>query len=136
LLTNKTKRIAYISSLYEGRQHDYTILQRCFPAEHCWFKPLTVRLDSGFQGFAGLYQCRKVVMPIKKKRVAKGKSNELTEVQKQHNKAQAQQRIIVEHSIGGMKRYRILSNRLRLKSTMLLDTIIGVCAGLWNFSLN
>lgn len=112
------------------------MLQTCFPAEQHWFKSLTLRLDLGFQGFQDLYQCRKVYLPIKKKRVAKAQSNELSEAQKQWNKQQAQQRIGVEHSIGGMKRYRILSNRLRLKSTALIDTIIGVCAGLWNFILN
>jgi DDE superfamily endonuclease len=136
LLTNKTRRIAYLSSIYPGSLHDYTILQQCFPSEHQWFHSLAVRLDLGFQGFAELYRCGRVFLPIKKKRVAKGKSNELTDEQKQHNKLQAQERIIVEHSIGGMKRYRILSNRLRVKSTTLMDTIIGVCAGLWNFSLN
>jgi hypothetical protein len=136
LLANKTKRIAYIRSLYPGSHHDSTLLQHCFPREHQWLQSLTGRLDLGFQGFAQLYQCGKVVIPIKKKRVAKGKSNELSDEQKQHNKLQAQERIVVEHSSGGMKRYRILSNTLRLKSTRLMDTLIGVCAGLWNFSLN
>jgi hypothetical protein len=40
----------------------------------------------------------------------------------------------VEHSIGGMKRYRILSERLRMHDYEEYDLIIGVCAGLWNFS--
>lgn len=74
-------------------------------------------------------------MPYKKKRVKKGESNELSEVQKAQNKAQAAQRIQVEHSLGGMKRYRILSHRLTLKADTTINCIIGVCAGLWNFVL-
>jgi hypothetical protein len=44
-------------------------------------------------------------------------------------------RIKVEHSIGGMKRYRILSDRLRNHLIDLYDDILGVCEGLWNFYL-
>jgi hypothetical protein len=47
----------------------------------------------------------------------------------------ASERIIVEHSIGGMKRYRILSDRLRLHDFDFYDVILGVCAGLWNYHL-
>jgi hypothetical protein len=44
-------------------------------------------------------------------------------------------RIKVEHSIGGMKRYRILSDRLRNHLIDLYDDILGACAGPWNFYL-
>ena len=74
-------------------------------------------------------------MPYKKKRVKKGACNELSEAQKRCNKTQAAQRIKVEHGIGGMKRYRIVSHRLTLKSTVIINSIIGVCAGLWNLVL-
>jgi hypothetical protein len=104
--------------------------------EKPWFRSFVVWVDLGFQGFATKYRCRRLFLPVKKKRVAKGESNELSDEQKQTNKTQAQQRVAVEHSIGGLKRFRILSNRLRLKSTALTDTIIGICAGLYNFALN
>lgn len=96
---------------------------------------MIVRLDLGFQGFSDLYVYKKMYMPIKRKRVPKGQSNELSEEQKAYNKATGQERIYVEHSIGGMKRYRILEHRNRVKSKRVLDRIIGVCAGLWNFVL-
>ncbi len=135
-VTGKKKRILYVSSLYSGNCHDYEILKQCFAAQHDWFKKFIVRLDLGFQGFAQLYKCKKVFIPVKRKRVKRGCSNELSDGQKQINKQQAQQRVGIEHSIGGMKRYRILSNRLRIKSTQFMDSIIGVCAGLWNFLIN
>ena len=90
-----------------------------------------MRLDLGFLGFAKDYVCRKVFIPIKK---PKGK--ELTDEQREINIKQASERITVEHSIGGLKRYRILEDRLRLHNLNLYNDVLGVCAGLWNFSLN
>src|SRR5947208_5462554 len=91
-LTNKStgscgnKRILYISKCYAGSQHDYKLLQDCFAPSLDWFKQKTVRVDSGFQGFKDKYQCKKLYIPYKKKRVKKGASNELSEMQKQVNK--------------------------------------------------
>jgi hypothetical protein len=53
------------------------MLQKEFPAKIAWFKDLTVKLDLGFQGFADLYSCKKLVIPFKKKRAKKGVSNDL-----------------------------------------------------------
>ena len=47
----------------------------------------------------------------------------------------AQQRVFIEHAIGGLKRFRILSDRFRNKIFSLYDQILEVCAGLWNFYL-
>lgn len=135
LLTNAKKRILYVSELYEGSVHDYHLLQDCFNAGQDWFKQKIIRLDLGFQGFKDLYRCKKVYIPHKKKRCAKGESNELNEQQKATNKEQAGQRIKIEHSIGGMKRYRILSHRLTFKSMTTINCIVGICAGLWNLFL-
>jgi len=129
------KRILYLSGMHSGSTHDYLVLQLCFPPQQDWFEELKVRLDLGFQGFADKYKCMELFIPFKKKRVAKGENNELTAEQQQINKEQAGERIVVEHSIGGMKRYRILCNRLRIKATDFMNTICGVCAGLWNFTL-
>jgi hypothetical protein len=110
-------------------------MQDCFTPAIDWFKQKIVRLDLGFQGFKEVYKCRKLYIPHKRKRVKKGATNELSTEQKQQNKMLAAQRVQVEHSIGGMKRYRILSHRLTLKSATLIHAIVGICAGLWNFIL-
>jgi hypothetical protein len=41
----------------------------------------------------------------------------------------------VEHSIGGMKRFRILEHRNRLKKQGILNQVVGVCAALWNYTI-
>ncbi|MSP27795.1 MAG: hypothetical protein EXR80_05000 [Methylococcales bacterium] len=55
---------------------------------------------------------------------------------KSQNKQIASVRIKVEHSIGSMKRYRILSDRLRTRFIDLYDDMLGLCAGLWNSCLD
>lgn len=112
------------------------MLQKEFPPAFAWFIGLTVRLDLGFQGFANLYSCEHLHIPYQRKRTKKQVSNELTLEQKEHNKKSSQERIVVEHAIGGMKRYRMLEHRNRLKSKRTMDQVIGACAALWNFSLD
>ncbi len=60
----------------------------------------------------------------------------LTNEQKLENKTFASERVKVEQSISGLKRYRILSERLRTQSLDFYDKILGVSAGLWNFYLS
>jgi hypothetical protein len=47
----------------------------------------------------------------------------------------AAERIPVEHGIGGLKRFRVLSDRLRIYPLDLYDKITGICASTWNFYL-
>lgn len=44
-------------------------------------------------------------------------------------------RIWVEHSIGGMKKYKFLAHRLRVHDFELYNDVLEICAGLWNFNL-
>ncbi len=79
-----------------------------FPNSQPWFTDSQVRVDLGFQGFEKDYVVKKLFLPHKKP-----KKQELTVEQKAVNKVLASERIVVEHSIAGLKRYRILSDRLR-----------------------
>jgi len=67
--------------------------------------------------------------------IKKPKHQALSAESKQHNKTLSSKRIYIEHSIGGMKRYRVLSNKLRTHDIDLYNDFLGVCAGLWNFYL-
>lgn len=110
--------------------HDFTLLKKDFPPAKQWFNNFTVRLDSGFQGFNKCYPCAKLFLPTKKPR-----GGQLAKNHKFRNTQQARKRVVVEHSIGGLKRYRILSDRLRMHNLEQFDTALEVCAGLWNFCL-
>ena len=102
-----------------------------FPPTQPWFVNFNVRLDLGFLGFDKDYECGKLYLPNKKP-----KNQELTTEKKEENKLLAKERIVVEHSIAGLKRYRILSDRLRMHDLDLYNQVLGVCAGLWNFRLS
>jgi hypothetical protein len=101
-----------------------------FPPTEDWFKEHEVHVDLGFQGIEQDYTGKGFSIPHKKP-----KKQELTAEQKAENKSRARERLKVEHSISGLKRYRILADRLRMDDLDLYNVVLGVCAGLWNFCL-
>ena len=130
IISTMDKYVRYISKCWVGQTHDFTMLKEEFPPEKPWFKNHEVQLDLGFLGFDKTYECGLVRLPCKR-----AKGQELTAEQKKGNKEISSERIKVEHSIGGMKRFRILSDRARIHDIELYDDILGVCAGLWNYYL-
>lgn len=130
ILATTDRYIHFVSKCWVGKSHDYTQLKAEFPPEQLWFKDQAIGVDLGYQGIAKDYDCEQVNMPTKKP-----KGGELTESQRVENQAKSSERIYVEHAIGGMKRFRYLSDRLRTHKVTLYESAIGICAGLWNFYL-
>lgn len=108
------------------------------PEQADWFKNKEVWIDLGYLGFDKDYESKSLSIPIKRPRRKKKTDPkiEFTEEQKTHNKGVSSKRIYVEHAIGGMKRYRFLSDRLRCRDAAFYSVVLGVCAGLWNFQIN
>lgn len=131
LITTQDRIIKYLSYSHEGKQHDYRILKEIFKPGENWFKKFKLNVDLGYLGIKKDYESIDIAIPHKK-----SKYQPLTDNQKNENKDMASERIKVEHSIGGMKRYRILSDRLRTHLIDFYDDVLGVCAGLWNFYLS
>ena len=131
VISNPKTKILYVSGCWVGKEHDFTILKEEFPVAETWFSKFEVLIDLGFLGFDKNYESKKTSTPHKN---PKGK--ELTESQKLENKNISSKRVKVEHAIGGIKRYRILSDRLRIKNFYLYDDIVEVCAGIWNYLIS
>jgi len=126
LLCNTQKRILWLSRTFDGSVHDKKIADEQtvrFPAG------ITLWQDSGFLGHNP--ENVNVKMPTKK---PKGK--ELTQEQKQENKEISSFRIIVEHAIGGVKRCRIVKERLRCTKFGFDDTVMFIACGLHNFRIS
>ena len=126
LLCNTQKRILWLSRTFDGSVHDKKIADEQtvrFPAG------ITLWQDSGFLGHNP--ENVNVKMPTKK---PKGK--ELTQEQKQENKEISSFRIIVEHAIGGVKRCRIVKERLRCTKFGFEDTVMLIACGLHNFRIS
>jgi len=59
----------------------------------------------------------------------------LTKDEKETNKIISSLRSVVEHAIGGIKRFRSISEKLRNKKAFIDDKLILIASGLWNYHL-
>jgi len=128
IISTLDKYIHYVSYVYVGTSAEISIMEEEFDPELNWFEGIKVRVDLGYVGFSKKYPQAELYLPHKKPR-----GGELTEAQKLENKLLAKQRIKVEHSIGGMERYDILSISNRIHKVDSYNLILATCAGLWNF---
>ena len=124
-MISETCHICFLSPTYEGRIHEKTIAELegyRLPPGSCLYQ------DMGFQGYflAGVT----VIQPKKKPR-----GGELTPPEKAANRRISSIRIRIEHAIGGVKRYRIVKDKIRLLKDGMRDTIMETCCGLHNFRL-
>ena len=119
-----------------GRHHDYGLFKREFDPSTQWFVDKNVLVDLGYLGVEKDYSSLNVFIPIKRKAHDKLPIGaDLLEVKKCFNKRISQMRIPVEHAIGGMKVYRIITQTIRLKSIPFIDQVVETCAALWNYKL-
>ena len=131
LICNPEKYIKYLSKCYVGKVHDYAILKNEFNPSKNWFIRHNLRVDLGYLGIENDYKCKSVSIPKKS-----SKNYKLSDIDKNNNKIKAKDRIIVEHSICGLKRYKIFEQRLRMHDFYLYDEVLETVAGLWNFYLS
>ncbi len=124
-MIDETCYICFLSPTYEGKENDKSLADLegyTLPRGSCLYQ------DRGFQGYTrdGIT----IVQPKKKPR-----GGELTPQEKAANRAIASIRIRIEHAIGGVKRYRMVKDRIRLLKDGIRDTIMETCCGLHNFRL-
>lgn len=127
-MSTPAKRILFASKLYNGSVHDKKMADEQLKDKAALFAAKELRVDLGFLGIDKQLKDCQVEIPEKKK-----KKQELTLEQKQANQEKGKNRVCIEHAIGGMKRYRLIMERIRIRKLPLLDMVVGVCAGLWNF---
>ena len=110
----------------EGKRHDKRIAD-----ETGYTLPFgcTLYQDTGFQGF-----CLEGVTIMQPKKKPRGK--ELQTEEKQRNALISSIRVRIEHAIGGVKRLRIVKDKLRNWKKGFRDRVIETCCGLHNFRLN
>lgn len=85
--------------------------------------------DAGFQGFTIVGVT--IIQPKKKPR-----GKDLSPDDKAANRLISKIRIRVEHAIGGVKRYRIVKDKIRNWKKGFRDTVMETCCGLHNFRLD
>jgi len=123
LIIDETCHMGFLSDTCEGKAHDQSLADLAgytLPSGSCLYQ------EMGFQGFtlAGMT----IVQPKKKPR-----GGALTPREKATNRAIASISIRSEHAIGGVKRYRMVKDTIRLLKDGLRDIMMETCGGLHNF---
>ena len=129
ILSDRRKRIGYVSPTVEGKEHDFGIVKRTRLPEHIP-KKVRIRVDSGFQGLLTEFPGHAMSIPRKKP-----KGRPLCKTFKEQNLRKSRIRILVEHAIGGVKRFGIVSSVFRNRTEGFDDQVIFLTSGLWNYHL-
>lgn len=126
LITERGGKVVFLSDTYAGRVHDKAICD----GEAYAFPPGTqLWQDLGFQG----YRPENVTTLQPKK---KPRQRDLSEEEKQRNREISQQRVEIEHQMGGVKRCRIVSDIFRNRTDYYIDDVMETACGLHNFRLS
>jgi len=124
ILVNKKGLIIHKTGHDKGRKHDYDIFKKKRPKI-----PKDVKLggDSGYQGIKDDFPEIKSIIPRKKQ-----KGKERTKEDKKFNKKFSKERVIVENTIGKMKKFGIFGGEFRNRLDRY-DTMTSIVSGLVNF---
>jgi len=130
IISDKKKRIGFLSKTVAGKQHDFTLLKAQAPPRHM---PLKIKkhLDLGFKGWDDQFPGHRISQPKRKPR-----THDLSQTVKEQNKRKSRIRVLVEHAIGGIKRFRITTDVFRNKLKDFDDTAMLISSGLWNYHLS
>lgn len=129
IISDENKRVLLVSPTKNGKMHDKPQLEKEGTLDNIP-KKVNIWVDKGYEGINKLIKNGNTVFMPKKK----PKGGELTPEEKEENRVISSIRMVVEHAIGGMKRYRCLTDVYRNKNG-IDDKFITICAGLWNFHL-
>ena len=110
----------------KGRKHDYDIYKKSYPVTS---KDVLNVFDLGYLGVQKDFPEQLSAIPYKKK-----KDQGLSQKEKEYNKSHSRRRIVIEHAICRLKKYRIMNevfrNRLRK-----YNRISDIVAGLINYKI-
>ncbi|MDR1551474.1 MAG: transposase family protein, partial [Holosporaceae bacterium] len=127
IFCDENSRILAVSPSKDGRIHDSRQVRKCSLIEHIP-KEVALWMDKAYSRNIAK-NGNAVMIPHKKPR-----KGALTDAQKDENKIISGIRIVVEHAIGGIKRFRCMTDPFRNKNGKD-DQIIVVAAALWNLHL-
>jgi hypothetical protein len=125
LVSQEQNRILYLSATVAGSMHDKALTDEMeleFLPEQCLI------LDLGFVGYEP--EGAQTLRPIKKPH-----HRVLTTADKLYNQLLACVRVKMEHVIAGVKRIRIVKDKIRLHGEQIRDKVILIACGLHNLRI-
>lgn len=122
-------RIGFLSRTESGRRHDFDMLKEHAPPKYV---PPEIKqhMDMGFKGYHTQFPDHKISMPERKPR-----NRDLCKTKTQKNARKSRIRVLVEHAICGVKRFRITTDVFRNKLQGSDDKAMLISCGLWNYHL-
>ena len=127
VVSDDKKRILVLTPTKSGRRHDKRLFDKAMGGRN--IPPsVTAWTDTGFQGLQRDHQ--HTIMPMKAT-----KYHRLTEEEKTDNRLISGIRVISEHAIAGIKRFRSTTDVYRNRIANLDDAFMFLSAGLWNYHL-
>ena len=126
LMVNNRGYILHKIGHKKGKRHDYDVYKKNHPVTP---KQVVNVIDLGYLGVETDFPEQLSALPCKKKR-----NYELSAEEKYYNKMHSKKRIVIEHTICRLKKYRIMSDifRNRLRK---YDRISDIVAGLVNYRI-
>jgi hypothetical protein len=126
LMVNNPGLIIHKVNHKKGKRHDYDIYKKNHPVTP--YHVVSV-FDPGYLGVGKDYPGQLSSLPHKKK-----KDQELSAEEKECNKSHSKKRIVIEHTICRMKKYRILADVFRNKLGKH-DRVSDIVSGLVNYRI-
>lgn len=112
------------TSFSNGRRHDFRLLKESKTRLH---KNKTAKVDSGYQGLNNIHA--NTDLPKKS-----SKKNPLSKQDKKNNRKQASERVCVEHVIGYLKKFKIISTKYRSRRKRFGLRFNLIC-GIYNYEM-
>jgi hypothetical protein len=125
LVASEQGKVLYLSPTVEGSLHDKALADEL---ELEFLAGQSLLLDLGFLG----YKPKDIQVFLPEKKPPKG---QLSDHQKAYNQLLASMRVSVEHVISGVKRLRIVKDKIRLKNNPIRDQVMLIACGLYNLRL-
>lgn len=128
IVADKKRRILVVTKQKTGRRHDKRLADKESIFEQLPNNVAAIA-DTAFTGEEKTHT--NTFIPKKKPR---GRTLSLEE--KEWNKLISSYRVLVEHAIGGIKRYRCMSEKLRNRKACIDDQFLLLASGIWNYHLS
>ena len=126
LMVNNKGLIIHKAGHKKGKRHDYDIYKKNHPVTP---KQVVNVFDLGYLGVGKDYPEQLSSLPYKKKR-----NQESSAEEKEHNKSHSRKRLVIEHTICRMKKYRILGYIFRNK-LIKYNRVSDIVSGLVNYRI-
>jgi hypothetical protein len=126
IMVNNRGYILHMVGYKKGRKHDYNIYKNHHPVTP---KQVVNVIDLGYLGVEKDFPEQLSALPCKRKR-----SQTLSQEEMDYNKLHSKKRIVVEHTICRLKKYRIMSDVFRNKLRKH-NKVSDIVAGLVNYRI-